>query len=145
MSKPNQWTAISMPLVMGSTLPTLSKTMLTVLMKIFQMQYSEKKYPRKLKYFPWKHKNDVISKLLSRGKCRLMFGRKGKVVETRKSCFSYRTGFYCHTILLFSVIVFPVLLFLHSFYNSFKMLLLFQQCSSCIIWRFYCFLEPPTA
>merc|ERR1719423_476435 len=50
MSSPNQCTAISIPFVIGSTLPTRSKTMLTVLMNIFQMQYSEKKYPRKLKY-----------------------------------------------------------------------------------------------
>ena len=38
---------------MGSNLPTRSNTMLTVLMNIFHVQYREKKYPRKLKYFPW--------------------------------------------------------------------------------------------
>ena len=38
MLKPNQLTRISNVLVIGSTLPTLSKTMLIVEMKIFQTQ-----------------------------------------------------------------------------------------------------------
>lgn len=38
MLKPNQLTRISNVLVMGSTLPTLSKTMLTVDIKIFHTQ-----------------------------------------------------------------------------------------------------------
>ena len=52
MSNPIQCTPISIPFVTGSTFPTLSKTIFTVQIKIFQRQYIEKKWPRTLKYFP---------------------------------------------------------------------------------------------
>ena len=77
------------------------------------------------------------------------------LVKTRKSCFSYRTGFHCYTVLLLLFkIDSTVLLFLQSFYCSFEVftvssmfllhccsyevstaslkLLLFQQISHCI-------------
>lgn len=53
ISKPHQCTAISSPLVTGSFLPTRSKTMFIVQIKIFQRQYKLKKWPSTLKYLPW--------------------------------------------------------------------------------------------
>lgn len=50
---PHHSTAISMPRVTTSFLPTRLKIMLIVQMKIFQRQYKLKKCPKTLKYLPW--------------------------------------------------------------------------------------------
>lgn len=52
ISKPHQCTAISMPRVTGSFLPTRSNIMFIVQIKIFHKQYKLKKCPSTLKYFP---------------------------------------------------------------------------------------------
>lgn len=52
ISKPHQCTAISMPRVTGSFLPTRSNIMLIVQMNIFHKQYRLKKCPSTLKYLP---------------------------------------------------------------------------------------------
>lgn len=52
MSKPHQCTAISMPRVTGSFLPTRSNIMFIVHIKIFHTQYKLKKWPSTLKYLP---------------------------------------------------------------------------------------------
>lgn len=44
----------------GTIIPTI---------KIFQMQYSEKKYPKQLKYFPWKVLDHSIFSLIVRASC----------------------------------------------------------------------------
>ena len=68
-------------------------------------------------------------------------------LQTRKSCFSYRTGFYYYTVLLFMINSFnctaasiKLLLLLRSFYcfNSVSPVSLF-------LWSLYCFLETSTA
>ena len=66
--------------------------------------------------------------------------------KTRKSCFSYRTGFHCSTVLLFlwncfycTAVSIKFLQFLWSFYcfNNVPPVLLFLQ-------SFYCFFETST-
>ena len=66
--------------------------------------------------------------------------------KTRKSCFSYRTGFHCSTVLLFlwncfycTAVSMKFLQFLWSFYcfNNVPPVLLFLQ-------SFYCFFETST-
>lgn len=52
ISRPHQCTAISIPRVTGSFLPTRSKMMFIVQMKIFHRQYKLKKCPKTLKYLP---------------------------------------------------------------------------------------------
>lgn len=53
ISRPYQCTAISIPRVTGSFLPTRSNIMFIVQMNIFHKQYKLKKCPSTLKYFPW--------------------------------------------------------------------------------------------
>lgn len=52
ISRPHQWTAISIPRVTGSFFPTRSNMILMVQMNIFHKQYKLKKCPRTLKYLP---------------------------------------------------------------------------------------------
>lgn len=53
ISRPHQCTAISMPRVTGSFLPTRSNMIFMVHMNIFHTQYRLKKWPSTLKYLPW--------------------------------------------------------------------------------------------
>ena len=82
---PIQLTRMSNVLVMGSTLPTRSKTIFTVEMKIFQMQYMEKKYPSKLKYIPW---HVLDHSILSWAFCNSWASRNRNLDNSSRACTS---------------------------------------------------------
>ena len=85
----------------------------------------------------WRPSNDELKR--NRGKSVM------SSMKTRKSCFSYRTGFHCYTVLLLLKIDSTVLLFLQSFYCSFEVFTVINVSSALLfLWSFYCFSEAST-